>query len=365
MGLLLDANAFPMGFDVFAGNESEKIHMRPILDRMRKQHQIKRMIVVADRGLNTADNIFYLNGYNTGDDNQQDGYIYGQSIRGASKAFKEWALDRKGYTTDLIDAVDAFGEPTGEKIKWRHKSRKDSKKLEVHVGPENSKGKKTHTKTVYVDQKQMVYYSEKYARKQKHTRDEAVARAKDLIANPKKYDRVTASGAASYVKHVSFNKDTGEIVSGRAMELDIAKIKEEEKYDGYYSIVTSELDMSDIDLRNAYRELVIIEQTFRIFKSDLEARPVHVRLNEHIEGHFLTCYVALVLLRLLEIKLGRKYTTTQILTSLRHYCCSRVEGNLYLFTYLSSVIASLGLEFDVEVRKKYRKQLQIRRMIGY
>ncbi len=99
----------------------------------------------------------------------------------------------------------------------------------------------------------MAYYSEKYAKKQKADREVMIQRAKDLIKHPKKYDKVTSAGSAAYVLNISFSKDTGEIVDGKALELDLEKIKEEEKYDGYYSIVTSELKMPDMEMREIYR----------------------------------------------------------------------------------------------------------------
>ena len=112
----------------------------------------------------------------------------------------------------------------------------------------------------------MSYYSEKYAKKQKHDRDIMVARAQDLIAHPKKYDHITAAGSGAYVQNIAFNKTTGEIIEGRELILDTEKIAEEEKYDGYYSIVTSELKMSDHEMREIYRGLARIEETFKISK---------------------------------------------------------------------------------------------------
>lgn len=161
-------------------------------------------------------------------------------------------------------------------------------------------------KKVIIDQKQMVYYSEKYAKKQKHDRSVMVERAKDLIAHPKKYDKITAA-AAAYITGIAFNKNTGEIVEGRELLLDEEKIKEDEKYDGYYSIVTSELEMSDLEMRNTYRWLAKIEDTFKISKSEFEARPVYVWTNDHIDAHFTTCFVALVLIRILQAKLGAEF----------------------------------------------------------
>ena len=239
MGLMMDANGIPVAYDLFPGNESEKVHMRPIIERIKREYEDCRIIFVADRGLNTSDNIYWLNGDNKSDVNERDGYVYGQTIRGADAEFKSFVLSG-GYKTDII-------YDDGDKVTFKHKSRIYPKELHVNVTKPGSK--KPAKKSVKVDQKQMVYYSEKYAKKQKADRDAMIARANDLIKYPKKYDRVTAKGSAAYVKNIAFDKSTGEIIDGRSLELDMEKINEEEKYDGYYSIVTSELQMKDEEMR--------------------------------------------------------------------------------------------------------------------
>lgn len=101
MGLLMDGNGIPLAFDLFPGNESEEVHMRPILDRVKKEFSDTRTIIVADRGLNTSDNIYYINGDNRAENNPGDGYVYGQSVRGADAEFKKWVLGG-GYTVTKL-----------------------------------------------------------------------------------------------------------------------------------------------------------------------------------------------------------------------------------------------------------------------
>lgn len=163
----------------------------------------------------------------------------------------------------------------------------------------------------------MVYYSEKFAKKQKKERELVIIKAKDLIANPGRYTKATSIGAAGYINNFDYDKKTGEIIA-KDLSLDIDKIMEEEKYDGYYSIVTSELNMSDKEMRDTYKGLWKIEESFKITKSTLETRPVYVWTKEHIEAHFLTCFISLVILRLLEQKNNRKYTSERIIESLKN-----------------------------------------------
>lgn len=356
MGLLMDRNGIPLAFDMFPGNESEKVHMRPIINRIKDEFANSRIIFVADRGLNTSDNIYYLNGNNKGDSNSRDGYVYGQSVRGADKEFKVWVLSG-GYS------VDKSVDDAGRGVTFRHKSRIHPKELHVNITKPGQK--KKSKKTVSIDQKQMAYYSEKYARKQRADRAAMVQRAKDLIKHPKKYDKVTAAGSASYVKNIAFDKTTGVIVEGRELELDHEKIAEEEKYDGYYSIVTSELDMTDDELHEVYRGLSRIEETFKISKTEFDSRPVFVRTNDHIDAHFTTCFTALVLIRLLQAKLGSEYPAGRIISSLKKYCCIPLDGNTYRFTYFDEILKSIGDVFGIALNCRYRTRQEIQRLLRY
>lgn len=356
MGLLMDRNCIPLAFDLFPGNESEKVHMRPLINRVKNEFSDTRIIFVADRGLNTSDNIYYLNGDNKGDVNERDGYVYGQSIRGADAAFKKWVLEAD-YHTDKITDND------GNTVTFRHKSRIFPK--EFHVNVTKPGRKKPLKKTVTIDQKQMVYYSEKYAKKQRCDREVMIQRAKDLIKSPKKYDKVTSAGSASYVLNIAFNKNTGEIVEGKNLELNLEKIEEEKKYDGYYSIVTSELNMSDLEIREVYRGLINIEDTFKISKTEFDSRPVFLRTNDHIDAHFTTCFTSLVLLRLLQTKLENKYPVGKIIDSLKSYCCVPLDKNTYQLTYYDEVLDSCSKVFDMELVNKYRTRQQIQRLLRY
>lgn len=356
MGLLMDRNGIPLAFDLFPGNESEKVHIRPIINRIKQDFSNTRIIFVADRGLNTSDNIYYLNGDNKCDVNQRDGYVYGQSVRGADAEFRNWVL-ASGYKKDTVKTED------GKEIFFIHKSRIYPKELHVNVTKPGQR--KPGKKNVKVDQKQMVYYSEKYAKKQKADREVMIERAKDLIKHPKKYDRVTSAGSAAYILNIAFDKSTGEIVDGKNLELNLTKVREEAKYDGYYSIVTSELNMSDFEMRDVYHGLSKIEETFKISKTEFSSRPIFVRTNEHIDAHFATCFTSLVLIRLLQSKLGNRYPAGKIIESLKKYCCVPLDANNYKFTYFDEILKTCGNAFDLELDNRYRTRQQIQRILKY
>lgn len=368
MGLLMDSNDIPMSYDLFPGNESEKISLRPIHTRTKAKFNLGRTIMVADRGLNTSDNIFYLAGRN--DKENMDGYIYGQSVRGADQEFKDWILNQDDYVCEPIfndDGTpkmfrqmifDKDGNCVGYEKKqpyFKHKSRIYPKELTIkRDGKRNTK--------VRTDQKQMVYYSQNYADKQKKDRNQMIERAKDIITHPNKYDKVSVSGAKSYINNIKFVKSTGEIAEGLELSLKLDKIKEEEKYDGYYSIVTSELNMSDTELRKKYRGLAKIEDTFKITKTELESRPVYVWTKEHIESHFLTCFVSLVILRLLEQKTNRKYSISQMIESMKKFVSIPLEHDLYIQNYIDEVIKYFQNIFHIDLSKKYLTRSKINKI---
>ena len=167
------------------------------------------------------------------------------------------------------------------------------------------------------------------------------------------------------MKNIAFSKSTGEIVEGKDLQLDLEKIREEEKYDGYYSIVTSELDMSDEEMRRVYRGLAQIEASFKITKTCFESRPIYVWLNEHIDAHFATCFLALVLIRLLEHKLGHRFPVPRILDSLKKYQCTHLDANNWQFTYYDEILAACSAAFGLDLDMKYRTQQEIQRLLRY
>lgn len=353
MGLLMDSKGIPMAFETFSGGDSEKTSLLPIIQRVKRDYALKRIIAVADRGLNTSDNTVFLAGKNDDDTKGHDGYVYGQSVLGADKEFKTWVLTSDGYHQDKET------DKNGDEIVFTHKSRIHAKTCQL----ENSAGKRTAKMDIY--QKQMVYFSQKYAEKQKKERALAIRKAEDLIAHPSKYTKATSYGAVSYVKNIRFSKDTGEIPDGLSLSLNLEKIKEEEKYDGYYSIVTSEKKLSDKKIRDIYKGLWEIEESFKIIKSEFRGRPVYLKLKTHIHAHFLICFVALVIMRMLEHQLKHVYSFKQIRESLIKYSCSHLDENYYLFDYRDDVLLALEEAFGFDFGHKIMSVSEIKNILKY
>jgi hypothetical protein len=195
------------------------------------------------RGNNTAKNINYhvMRG---------DGYVYSQTVRGAHKELKEYIFDEKGYTW--------LGDD------YKIKSRIYPRQIAV-IGNNGRPIKKR------IDEKQIIFYSRDYDRRAKAEREPAILKAMDLVKNPSKYNRATSYGAARYVKNIEYDKKTGEIITSKKRPVfDEARLREEEKFDGYYAIVTSELDKADEEIIDIYRGLWRIEESFKITKGDLK-----------------------------------------------------------------------------------------------
>jgi len=336
MGLAMDTMGIPIAYKLFKGNESDKTTLIPMLKELRREYNLGRIIVVADKGLNTGDNI-HFNTY------RKDGYVYSQTVRGANAELKRYVLNEDGY--------EWYGND------YKRKSR---------IYPREITFKDNGvSKTETVDEKQVVFYSRDYDVRAKAERAPAIAKALELIKNPGKFEKATSYGAANYVKDLVFDKKTGEIITaGHKPYLDLEKLKKEEEMDGYYAIVTSEFRETDELIIEMYRGLWRIEESFRVTKSDLETRPVYLSLEDHIRAHFLTCFIALVIARLLQYKVGNKFSVGKIMESLNKVSCSHVEQNLYLFDYCDEVTEAVGSAIGIDFGLKYMKLGEIKKILG-
>ena len=347
MGLLLDSRGLPLAYHLFPGNQSEKLSLNPLLSRLKEDYKLGRLVVVADKGLNCGDNIAYQLA-------SGNGYIYSQSIRGADQEFKEYVLQQSGYKTN------------GELSKCK------SRIYPREITFTDAKGKK---KKIRVDQKQVVFFSQDYADKARYERGRTIAKAKRYLQSPSTLKRALTYSAAGYIKDLQYDDDGEIIETNTKLYLDEDKIREEKKYDGYYSIVTSELDKSDSEIIETYHGLWKIEETFKISKSELRTRPVYVSLEAHIEAHFLSCFVSLLLIRILELRMNKAgipgkdgnaktFSAFALIDSLRKFSCSHVGGNIYSFHYTDETIRDIEKVFNIDLNKRFRKRGDIRKFIA-
>ena len=343
MGLFMDSLGLPMCYKLFEGNTNDCSTLRPMVQELQKNYDVGKIIVVADKGLNTGNNIAYNKAIG-------NGYVMSLSIRSSNAEMKEYVLKDNGYK---------YNSDKTYKVKSRFYPR------EITITKKDKEtGKITKTKKI-VDEKQVIFWSADYAKRAKAERQPAIEKAKELIGNVQKFNKKNCYGAAKYIKHLVFDKNTGEIIVAKSkLSIDEEKIAEEEKYDGYYAIVTSEMDKSDDEIIDIYRGLWRIEETFKVTKSELDARPVYVSRKDHIEAHFLTCFIALVLGRVLQHKLDKKYSVGKIFDTLAKCNCSNFQENYYLFDFYDSILADIGSVTNIDFSLKNRTLQDIKKILG-
>jgi hypothetical protein len=313
MGLLQDADGVPISFDLFPGNTNDCQTMLPVLEG-RRERGPGRVVVVADKGMNSSANI-------AGVVARGDGFVFSQSVRGtrSDSGLRTWALSDGGYG----EAGD------GE---FRIKSSQRYKR--VHLGDADTLD--GVARDVDVEVKVVAMWSRKYAERARHEREAVLERARQLVERPGAYTRATHYGAAQYVRGVSFDARTGEVVeeAGVRPELDQEAIDRAAALDGYYLIVTSETGWEDSRILDAYREPWRIEESFRVTKTGgLSSRPVYVWTREHISAHFLTCYLALLIVRLSQRALPSHPSAKALLGDMRALDCSYVDDGWWLFDH--------------------------------
>jgi len=187
MGLFMDTMRIPISYKLFPGKTNDCETVRPMLAELKRDYDIGRVIIVADKGNNTAKNVNYhvMRG---------DGYVYSQTIRGAHNEVKEFVFDENSYTW--------LGDD------YKIKSRTYLGEISV-IGNNNKPMKKR------INEKQIIFYSRNYDRRAKAEREPALLKAMELVKDPGKYNRATSYGAAKYVRNLEYDKETGEIITSR------------------------------------------------------------------------------------------------------------------------------------------------------
>ena len=286
MGLLLDANQIPIGMKLYPGNESEKPIIRNIIDDLKQSSHISgRTIQVADKGLNCFNNIMHA--LKSG-----DGYIFSKSVKNLPETEKTWVL----LENDYVDVKNKKGE-----VLYRIKDCVD----DFSYTYTDDTG---HKKTLKLTEKRIVTFNPKLAEKQTYEINRQVEKAKKLRACEAKKSEYGDS--SKYVTFVSTDKKGTKTTGKSKVEINEKAIENARKFAGYNMIVTSEIHMAASKVYAAYHNLWRIEESFRVMKSQLDARPVYLQKEDTIVGHFLICYLAVLLTRLLQFKV------------LKNNCCS-------------------------------------------
>lgn len=335
LGLLLDSNQIPIGMKMYPGNESEKPVMRDVISNLKKQNNITgRTIHVADKGLNCAQNIAFSK-------SNGDGYLFSKSVKGLSAKEKQWVL----LEQDFCEKKDKNG-----KVLYRYKSCIDKFPYDVeHEGK---------TVTVHLTEKRLLTYNPTLASKKKYEINKMVEKAKSLTLSQAKKNDFGESG--KYV-NITDNKGKKAIVS-----INQDAIDKDLKFAGYNLIVTSEIKMTDDDIYSTYHNLWRIEESFKIMKSDLDARPVFVSTEESIKGHFLICYLSVLLERIFQLKvLDNKYSASDIFNFLKDFKAVKSESKYINTTTYSNFIDDLSKKLDLPLTNYFLSESQIKSMFNF
>lgn len=296
LGLVMDSNGIPVDYDLLPGNTSEFGTMIPIIERVKQTYNIDRLTVVADRGLNSSENLSKLKSMNCD-------FVIAQKIRNCSQEIQDEILDEANWEQTVFD------EQTGE-VFCRYKHLSVPRELrETKISPKT--GKKYNTSKIIetMDVNWVVSYSPKRAHKDNADTDRLVSKAQKAIDN--KQSLVSSRGYRALLKVPKTNEN---------VQLDLAKIADRRKWAGYYAVCTN-LPVDDHQkIMSMYRQLWQIEDCFRTSKTWLETRPCFVWTDEHIQGHFMSCYLALTIERLMKFlvrQAGLQISSEALLQTLR------------------------------------------------
>lgn len=284
IGLFMDDKGIPVSFEMFPGNTLDHHTLRPAMERTVDGFGLGRFVLVADRGMYSAPNMCHVT-------DAGNGYIVSKSLRKSTAATRRWAVSPEGCTV----VSDRF----------RRKSR--IVRREVTLVKKDKDGKETRERRRFTE-KEVVYWSEAFYRREMHEHKSFLDFVERLRANPAGF-RVSAAQSKSlrkFLKDEYLNKKTNEVVDGRKLVamIDEDKLNEFNELMGYYMIATSELDTPDQEIIDKYHGLTQIEDQFREMKGTLEARPVFVSTPGHVHAHLLVCFIALTMMRLVQRRIA-------------------------------------------------------------
>lgn len=335
LGLLLDSHQIPIGMKMYPGNESEKPVLRDVIDGLKKRNHISgRTIHVADKGLNCAQNIAFSK-------KNGDGYLFSKSVKGLPAKEKTWVLLDQGFQ-EVRDSQN--------KLLYCYKSCVDKFPYEVE-----HEGKKV---TVLLTEKRLLTYNPDLAAKKKYEINRMVEKAKSLTVSGAKKSEFGETG-----KYVRFTDGKGKKAS---VSINQDAIDRDLTFAGYNLLVTSEVDMPDREIYNTYHNLWRIEESFRIMKSDLDARPVFARQEDTIKGHFLVCYLTVLLERIFQYKiLGDRYSASEIFRFIKGFQIVKCENKSINATTNSDFIEALSQLTGLPLTNYFLSDTQINSILNY
>lgn len=345
MALLSDANGTPLNYKLYNGNRPDVSTLNDFIKEQSQIFKFKKSVIVGDAGIISAKNIIQTL-------ISSHGYILKKSMRKLSES-----------------EYNMFKEIIKPKIEQALKLREDLDHFVFSVVIDTDftyiDNNKKVTKTL--PQKYLFRYSRKSARLDKHVNDDKIGNALEIINNSKKYKKKISKDSSNLISlKTSFvDENTGEVIEiDNNFEMN-EKMKDRlREIEGYSLLVTSETNVADTKIIEAYRNQYLIEQNFRITKSEIEARPIYLTLDKHINAHFLSCFTALVITKILYELLDRKYSTFEIIESIRKYESVYIIDNVYKSSGYNEIISKLSEIFGLDNDYEFLKPANIKKIMG-
>ena len=342
LGLLLDANQIPVWMKLYPGNESEKPILRDVIKSIKdRDGEVGRTIHVADKGLNCAENITFSK-------TNKDGYIFSKSVKQLPEKEKVWVFN----SNDWKSVKDSDGN-----ILYKYKSCIDEFPYTVETN-----GKKIK---VNLKEKRLLTYNPSLAKKKLYEINKMVEKAKTLVLSKAKKSEFGES--SKFVDFVVTNKKTGEINDESiSLKINEDKISKEKQLAGYNLIVTSEINVSDKKLYETYHNLWRIEESFKVMKSDLDARPVFVQKEDTIKGHFLICYLTVMLERILQFKVyDNEYCTNDLMNFFKDFSLVKTDSGYINSSKPTDFITKYSQKTSLPLNHLNISEAKLKKILNY
>jgi transposase len=334
MGLFMDKSGIPLAFCINPGNQNEQLSLKPLEQQIMRDFELSKFVVCTDAGLSSAANRRF-NNYG------ERSFITTQSIKTLKRPLKEWCLEPAGWhlegSSKTYDISKIEDTPENRK-KIFYKQR-------IIEGYDEERD-------ITFDQTLIVTYSLKYKMYQQTVRNRQIERAEKYLKHPYSVDKHSQNDAKRFIRKTSVTSD-GEIAGKAVYELNEAAIEKEAGYDGFYAVCTN-LDDDPSDIAKINHDRWEIEESFRIMKSEFEARPVYLQRDDRISAHFLTCFISLMIYRILEKQLNEEFTCEDIITTLRNMDMREVNDYGYIPNYTRTALTdalheNAGFRTDYEL----------------
>ena len=354
MGLFIDGTGYPLAFNINPGNTNEQTTLRPLEKQIMKDFQLSKFLVCTDAGLGSFANRYF----NTKGDRI---YIITQSLKQLSSKYQADALSTLGW--HLLGS--------NKSININKINKYDSKNKNIYYKEMLIKRTKTDAKTkekITLEERMIVTFSPKYAAYQKNIRDSQISRAKEIIEkHPEQFSKLPQNNAKRFIQKENITKD-GECAEKYKLYYKESLEKYEAQFDGLYALCVPEKVEGNIEeILQISRGRWEIEESFRIMKSEFKARPVYLHLEERIRAHFTICYLALLIYRILEKeKLQDKYTTEEIITTLKDMLSNKIEGLGFKQLYKKTEISTdLNSNYDFNLDQKFISMKSLKKFIKF